>query len=193
MKKSGRVSGRSTSSGRISFGGSSSRGSSSSSGSFGRSSGGFSGGNAQLSGFTLLIIFIFILFVVTIVVIDSIPLGTLFILLALSIIGIGINAVIGKPELTPEDKLYESTITQFQIPNTRAALMEFTIEAIKQIEPVSAMAKMFTVDGRRKDWRNKVWTKKCNGIYSRATIAMKDDASSLNQIKTMMANAGIKV
>jgi len=202
MKKSGRVSGKSLSTGRISSGRSSSGSissgrSSSSSGRPASSSGGTyrsSGtGNTKISGFGILIVFIIILLIFMIIIIDSISYPVLFTMLALSLAGIGIFGVTGKPSLTAEDKLFESTITQFQIPNTKEALLEFALLATPKIKPVGAMAKMLTVEGKRQVWLNKVWTEKCNSIYARARIAMKDDSSSLNQIKTMMAEKGIKV
>lgn len=107
--------------------------------------------------------------------------------------GICINAAIGKPELTAEDKLREATITEFQIPNSKEALMEFSILATQKIKPVSFFAKMFTVDGKRQVWSNKIWTDKCNSILARARIAMKDDTSSLREITNLMTGAGIKV
>jgi len=165
--------------------------------SFGGSSGGFSGGSSRgggsISPFGILVLFIIIIVLVVIYVALVIDWKVSLFLFIVSIAGIGINAVIGKPELTPEDKLRESTITQFQIPNTKEALLEFTILATQKIKPVGTMAKMFTVDGKRQDWLNKVWTQKCNTIYAKACIAMKDDTGSLKEITRLMAGAGIKV
>ena len=185
---------RSTSSSRISSGrSSSSMGRSSSS--MGRSSSGGTsrGGSASISPFGILVLFI--IFMVLVVIYAALVIDwriSLFLFIA-SIAGIGINAVIGKPELTPEDKLRESTITEFQIPNTKEALLEFSILATQKIQPVSTMAKLFTVDGKRQVWLNKIWTQKCNTIYARACIAMKDDTGSLREITRLMADAGIKV
>jgi len=114
-------------------------------------------------------------------------------LLVVSVAGICINAFAGKPELTAEDKLREATITQFQIPNTKEALLEFSILATQKIKPVSFMQKMFSVDGKRQVWLNKIWTEKCNSIYAKARIAMKDDTNSLKEITRLMGDAGIRV
>ena len=189
---------RSSSSSRVSSGrSSSSMGRSSSSSSVGRSSssGSFSSGSrgGSVSPFGILVLFIIVIILVVGYVALTMDWRISLFLFIGSVAGIVINAVIGKPELTPEDKLRESTITQFQIPNTKEALLEFTILATQKIKPVGTMAKMFTVDGKRQDWLNKVWTQKCNTIYAKACIAMKDDTGSLKEITRLMAGAGIKV
>jgi len=141
----------------------------------------------------MLVIFIIVLVLVVIYAALVIDWRISLFLFIVSVTGIGINAAIGKPELTPEDKLREATITQFQIPNTKEALLEFTILATQKIKPVSGMAKMFTIDGKRQVWLNNIWIEKCNSIYARACIAMKDDTGSLKEITRLMAGAGIKV
>ena len=100
---------------------------------------------------------------------------------------------LSKPDLTPEDKLRESTINEFQVPNTKGALMEFTLLATQKIQPVSSIKALIDPDAKRQVWLNKIWTEKCRGIYNRATVAMQGDSSSLNQITNLMAKAGVKV
>jgi len=161
----------------------------------GRSSSGsgYRGGSTQISPFGMLVIFIIVVSLIAIYALLLVPIHAVIILFAASISGILIIGAVEKPALTPEDKLRESTITQFQIPNTKEALLEFSILATQKIQPVSPLSRMFTIDGKRKDWLNKIWVQKCNTIFAKARIAMKDDAGSLSEITRLMSQAGIKV
>jgi hypothetical protein len=190
MKKSmgtSRVSASRSSVSRTSSGGSS----------MGRSFGGGGGrvsvGSVRISPFGILVLFaIFVILLVGYVALTT-HWSVSLVLLVLSVAGIVINGLVGKPELTPEDKLRESTITEFQIPNSREALRELTLLATQKIEPVTPFAKMFTIEGKRKDWLNKLWAKKCKAIYARASIAMKDDRKNLSEISELISNAGVNV
>jgi len=152
-----------------------------------------SSGSSQISPLGVLIVFIIIVSIIATYALLQVPIHVVIALFVASVAGIVIIGAAGKPVLTPEDKLRESTINQFQIPNTKEALLEFSILATQKIKPVSPVSKIFTIDGKRQDWLNKVWTQKCNTIYTKARIAMKDDSSSLNEITRLMINAGIKV
>jgi hypothetical protein len=110
-----------------------------------------------------------------------------------SIAGILINAAIGKPELTPEDKNFEATIVNYPTPSTREALLEFAMEATPKIKPVGKLASMFSEDAKRQIWLNGIWTEKCRKIYTKASIAMQGDRKSLDKITELMNNAGIKI
>jgi len=139
----------------------------------------------------------FILILVIILVVAyallQMPIQASIILFVLSAIGIVVSMMVSKPEITPEDKLRETTINEFQVPNTKAALLEFTLLATQKIQPVSSVMALFDPDAKRQVWLNKIWTEKCRGIYNRATVAMQGDSSSLNQITNLMAKAGVKV
>jgi len=152
-----------------------------------------SSGSSQISLFGVLVIFIIIVALIAMYALLLVPIHVVIALFVASVAGIVVSGAAGKPVLTPEDKLRESTITQFQIPNTKEALLEFSILATQKIKPVSPVAKIFTINGKRQDWLNKIWIQKCNTIYSKATIAMKDDTNSLKEITRLMINAGIKV
>jgi len=141
----------------------------------------------------MLVLFIIVVVIVGMYALLSVELPIVIAVFAASVLGIVVIGAVGKPELTPEDKLRESTITQFQIPNTKEALLEFAILATQKIQPVGVMAKMFTIDGKRQVWLNKVWSEKCNMIYTKARLAMKDDPGSLSEITRLMNQAGIKV
>jgi glucan phosphoethanolaminetransferase (alkaline phosphatase superfamily) len=117
---------------------------------------------------------------------------TVIVLFVISIVGIVISLFFKKPETTPEDKLREATITQFQVPNTREALTEFTILATQKIRPVKPLAAIFSFEAKRQVWLNKIWIEKCEGIYTRACLAMKDDPGSLAEITRLMARAGVR-
>ncbi|MDR2542349.1 MAG: hypothetical protein LBC80_02735 [Treponema sp.] len=139
----------------------------------------------------------FLIFIVIIVLVAAyallwVELPILFILLGVSTVGIVLGLMLRRPEITPEDKLRESTITQFQVPNTREALTEFTILATQKIQQVSSFAAMFNTEAKRQVWLNKVWITKCGGIYTRARIAMKDDPNNLAEITRLMNKAGVK-
>ena len=123
----------------------------------------------------------------------SVQLSVLIILFVVSLIGIGVSMVISKPELTPEDKLRESTINEFQVPNTKGALMEFTLLATQKIQSVSPIKAMIDPDAKYQLWLNKIWSEKCKAIYARATVAMQGDSNGLNTIKQLMTKAGVKV
>ena len=144
-----------------------------------------SGGNF----FTILLVIILVVMIALL----SVSLNVLIVLFIVSVVGIGISFVISKPEITPEDRLRESTINEFQVPNTKAAIMEFTLLATQKIQPVSPVKAMFDLEAKRQQWLNKVWTEKCQGIYNRATVAMQGDAGSLNTITQLMTKAGVKV
>jgi hypothetical protein len=114
-------------------------------------------------------------------------------LFAVSVVGICVMAVFKKHAPTPEDKLRESTIKEFQVPNTKEALMEFSILATEKIRPVGALAAIFNAEAKRQKWINRLWLGKCESIYTRARLAMKDDRSSLEEITRLMQRAGVKV
>ena len=152
-----------------------------------------SSGTRRVSAGGTFIIIVFVLILVAMYALLSVQLPVLIMLFAISVIGIGVSMVISKPELTPEDKLRESTINEFQVPNTKGALMEFTLLATQQIQPVSTIKAMIDPNAKYQVWVNKIWSEKCRGIYNRATVAMQGDSNNLNTIKQLMVKVGIKV
>jgi uncharacterized membrane protein len=134
-----------------------------------------------------------ILVIAVIVALLLVPIHVSIILFVLSTIGIGIGFVAAKPELTPEDELRKTTIEQYQVPETRGALLKFAIEATQKIKPVSPIKKIFSQEAKRQVWLNEIWTNKCIKVYTTARFAMKDDAKSLTEITQLINNAGIKV
>jgi len=139
-----------------------------------------------------MVIVLFTIFVVIILLLRM-EIHVSIILFVISTIGIGVSMLLSKPEMTPEDKLRESTINEFQVPNTKTALMEFTLLATQKIQPVSSVKAMIDQDAKRQQWLNKIWSDKCRGIYNRAMVAMSDDKSSLNTIAQLMTKAGVKI
>ncbi|MCL2759700.1 MAG: hypothetical protein FWD22_05760, partial [Treponema sp.] len=140
----------------------------------------------HIDGFTILILVAIGLTIAAIIALLSVPAWILIILLSLSVIGICVNIAVGKPDITPEDKLRESTIKEYQVPNTKEALLEFSILATQKIRPVSKMAKIFSLEAKRQIWLNRMWMEKCNAIYTRARLAMKDDTRTLDEIARLM-------
>jgi hypothetical protein len=122
-----------------------------------------------------------------------VPVVTLIILFGASIVGIGVAALIRKPEITPEDELRESTIKQFQVPNTKEALFEFTIMATAKVRPVGKFAAIINPEAKRQLWQNKIWVEKCEGVYTRARLAMRDDPKGLADITDLMKKIGVNV
>jgi len=134
-----------------------------------------------------------VIIIAIIVALLLVPIHVSIILFAISTIGIVISIAMSKPELTPEDELRKSTIEQYQVPETRGALLRFAIEATQQIRPVSAAAAKFSTEAKRQIWLNEIWTAKCRKVYTTARLAMKDDAKSLSEITQLITDAGIKV
>jgi hypothetical protein len=122
----------------------------------------------------------------------GLPVPVLIGIFVLSIIGAGFVFVIMKPKWKPEDKRRQSMIDMFPIPNSKEDLTEFIILATDRIKPVSPIARAFNLQAKRQlEWNN-IWIAKCNQVYKKARIAMKDDPAGLNTISEMMAEAGLK-
>ena len=94
---------------------------------------------------------------------------------------------------TPADKLKESLISNFPIPNTREDILEFLTLASTQIEPVNAFSRFFVSNGRLKAKWNAIWNKKCKQVYTKAKIVMTSDVQGLAQIKRLLNEAKTKV
>ena len=148
-----------------------------------------SGSGSGKSGTSIIILVVVAVFVALLLV----PIHMSIILFGLSIIGIIIGFITGKPELTPEDELRKATIEQFEVPETRGALLKFAIEATHQIKPVSSTAAIFSAQAKRQRWLNEIWITKCKKVYTTARFAMKDDAKSLSEITQLITDAGIKI
>ena len=144
--------------------------------------------SSKSSGLTIILVIIIAIFIALLLV----PIHVSIILFALSTAGIGFGMVTSKLEITPEDELRKSTIEQYQVPETRGALLKFAIEATQQIHPVSPIAKLFSQEAKRQIWLNEIWANKCRKVYTTARFAMKDDAKSLSEISQLMAEKGIK-
>ncbi|MDR1256409.1 MAG: hypothetical protein LBJ86_01525, partial [Spirochaetaceae bacterium] len=123
---------------------------------------------------------------------DGLPVPVLVGIFVLSIIGMVVVLVIMKPKWTPEDKHRQSMIEMFPIPNSKEDLTEFIILATERIKPVKPLARAFDLKAKRQlEWNN-IWVSKCNQVYKKARIAMKDDPSGLSTIRGLMAEAGLK-
>lgn len=123
----------------------------------------------------------------------QVDLPVLIVLFVLSVIGILVSKATVKLELTPEDELRKSTIEEYQVPETRAALLKFAIEASQKIHPVSPLAAKFSMEAKRQIWLNEIWGNKCRKVHATARLAMKDDAKSLSEITRLITDAGVKV
>ena len=145
--------------------------------------------NSKMSGLTMIVIAV----LCAAYALLWVQLTMLIILFAASLLGIGIGMVMSKQERSPEDELRKSTIEQYQVPETRGALLKFAIEATQQIRPVSPIAKLFSQDAKRQVWLNEIWVTKCKKVYTTARFAMKDDAKSLSEIAQLMTEAKIKI
>ena len=117
----------------------------------------------------------------------------IYVLFALSVVGVCICMMISKPDVTPEDRLRESTIKEFQVPNTKEALLEFTILACEKVRPVPKMAALFNLDAKKQLRINQIWKEKMETIYTRARLAMKDDPGSLAEITRLATKMGVNV
>ena len=143
----------------------------------------------RANGVTILVVVGVIVFIALL----NVPIEASITLFVLSTIGIGIGFVAAKPEITPEDELRKSTIEEYQVPETRGALLKFAIEAAQQIHPVSPLAAKFSLDAKRQIWLNEIWANKCRKVHTTARLAMKDDAKSLSEITKLITDAGVKV
>ena len=150
-------------------------------------------GTTKLSTGSTFILLVFVIILVAMYALLRVELPVLITLFVVSVIGIVVSMTISKPVITPEDKLRESTINEFQVPNTKGALMEFTLLATQKIQPVSPIKAMIDPDAKYQLWLNKIRTEKCKGIYNRATVAMQGDSGNLNTISQLMTKAGVKV
>ena len=152
-----------------------------------------SSGTRKTSAGGTFLLLVLVIILVAMYALLSVQLSVLIVLFALSVLGIVVSMVISKPELTPEDKLREKRIIEFQVPNTKEALLEFTLLATQKIQPVSPVKALIDMDAKYRLWENKIWIEKCKGIYNRATVAMQGDTNSLNTITNLMTKAGVKV
>ena len=146
-------------------------------------------GNTRISGFAILVIAILIAAWALLRVELTVLIG----LFVASVLGILVMGVFKKYVPTPEDTLREATIKQFQVPNTKEALLEFSILATGKIRPVNPLAAMLSTEAKQTQWNNRLWLEKCESIYTRARLAMKDDAGSLAEVTRLMQKAGVKV
>jgi biotin-(acetyl-CoA carboxylase) ligase len=144
----------------------------------------------QLNGFVILILVALALMYGLIVLSNIVAVISLFVA---SLIGIGVNMKITKPEISPEDILREQTIKQYKVPNTKEALLEFTILASEKIRPISPIVALYDLQAKRQIWINKIWQEKCATVYTRARLAMKDDPGSLAEITRLITKMGVKV
>jgi xanthosine utilization system XapX-like protein len=152
-----------------------------------------SGGRSKASAGSTFILLLIVIIVVAMYALLQVDLPILIVLFVLSVIGVLVGKATSKLELTPEDELRKSTIEQYQVPETRGALLKFAIEAAQQIHPVSPLAAKFSLDAKRQIWLNEIWANKCRKVHTTARLAMKDDAKSLSEITKLITDAGVKV
>jgi predicted RNA-binding Zn-ribbon protein involved in translation (DUF1610 family) len=98
-----------------------------------------------------------------------------------------------KPKWSPSDKLKESYIANFPIPNSREDILEFLAISSSQIENVNAIATIFLTSAKLKAKWNAIWRKKCKQVYTKAKITMASDPQALSQIKAFLKEAKIKL
>ena len=98
-----------------------------------------------------------------------------------------------QPRLSLEEKRKKSYILDFPVPATRADLLEFAAFASGKIEEVSKIGRLFSLKSKKTAIWNKIWGKKCQQIYIKASIAMVDDPFSLAIIKTIFANSNVTI
>ncbi len=94
--------------------------------------------------------------------------------------------------LTGYEKQKSNLINTFPIPNSRNDLLEFAILVESQVESFSLMNALSKHAGQVQMW-NKVWMKKMEQIVKKASMSMKDDTRSLDEIKSLQSAAAAKV
>ena len=121
-----------------------------------------------------------------------IPISVIFGMMGAMIIIMLIIFALIKPKWTENDKRRQSMIEVFPIPNSKEDLTEFIILATGKIRKTNFLSRTFSLDGKNQVAWNNIWISKCNQVFRKARIAMKDDPSSLNEIIQLMAEVGLK-
>lgn len=89
-------------------------------------------------------------------------------------------------QLTGIEKAKAETILNFPIPNSRNDLLEFSIFAENHITTLNFLSALLESGINTQKW-NKIWLDKAKQIEGKASIVLKEDKSTLSQIKKAVA------
>ena len=129
---------------------------------------------------------------------SSIGIGTIikwlffwYILLPLKIVSFFINK--SKPaKWSTTDSRKEELVLNFPVPASREEILEFLTLASSRINS-NTYFNAFAEETKYKDTWNKIWLKKIEQIYSKASLAMKNDKKSLDEVNSFAENARLIV
>ncbi len=129
---------------------------------------------------------------------SSIGIGTIikwlffwYILLPLKIVSFFINK--SKPaKWSTTDSRKEELVLNFPVPASREEILEFLTLATSRINS-NTYFNAFAEETKYKDTWNKIWLKKIEQIYSKASLAMKNDKKSLDEVNRFAENARLIV
>lgn len=85
--------------------------------------------------------------------------------------------------LEGEEAIKSKAIINFPIPNSKEDLVEFAILANSRVKPLTRMSVLTNSGAHIQRW-NKIWNEKGRQISQKAEFALRDDQSTLNQIKS---------
>lgn len=129
---------------------------------------------------------------------SSIGIGTIikwlffwYILLPLKIVSFFINK--SKPaKWSTTDSRKEELILNFPVPASREEILEFLTLASSRINS-NTYFNAFAEETKYKDTWNKIWLKKIEQIHSKASMAMKNDKKSFDDVNKITENARLIV
>ena len=114
-----------------------------------------------------------------------------YILLRLKIVSFFINK--SKPaKWSTTDSRKEELVLNFPVPASREEILEFLTLASSRINS-NTYFNAFAEETKYKDTWNKIWLKKIEQIYSKASLAMKNDKKSLDEVNSFAENARLIV
>lgn len=95
-----------------------------------------------------------------------------------------------KAKHTPLDgveKLKSEAIINYNVPNTRADLLEFALLLENKVKTINYFNALTDSGMQIQKW-NEIWNNKANHIVQKAELALREDKASLNKINTSVQN-----
>lgn len=90
-------------------------------------------------------------------------------------------------QLEGNENLKSQAILNFPVPNSRNDLIEFSLLVESRVKPINYFNALSDSGMNTQKW-NKIWLEKAAHIEKKAQIALQDDPSSLNSIRSSAAN-----
>lgn len=90
-------------------------------------------------------------------------------------------------KLTGAELRKSQLINNYPIPNSCEDLLEFSMFIGNQVKSVNWIGALTKTGAETQQW-NKVWEQKLNQIDQKAALALRDDRSSMDKIKTIETN-----